>query len=222
MPATTPRFAPAMPYKFKPLRRRFGDRPFSMLDIGAGNHSATRTMDWFPACRYSGVDRDRNYHNDAADFARMDAFYELDLTSLRFETIPDAAFDAVVMAHVIEHLENGDEVVRSLCSKVAPGGLFYLEFPSPRSLRLPSMRGTLNFHDDDSHVRLWTRPEVERALTEGGLRVLESGPRRDYFRLAATPARVAVSWLRHGWVPGSAFWDLLGFADRVLAERPRS
>ncbi len=214
------RFPPAMPYKLKCVRRRFGDRAFSMLDIGAGNHSATRTLGWLPNCRYTGLDRDRNYHNDPADFARMDAFHEIDLTSLAFDTLPDGAFDVVMMAHVVEHLGNGDEVVRALCPKLRPGGIFYLEFPAPRSLKLPSMRGTLNFHDDDTHVRLWTRPEIERALVAGGLRVVESGTRRDAFRVAVTPLRVAASLARHGWVPGSAFWDLLGFADRIVAERP--
>jgi SAM-dependent methyltransferase len=214
------RFPAAMPYKFKAIRRRFGDRPFAMLDIGAGNHSATRTRSWFPRCRYTGLDRDRHYHNDAADFALMDAFHEVDLTALDFGAIPDAAYDVIMMAHVIEHLGNGDEVVRGLCPKLRPGGLFYLEFPGPRSLKLPSMRGTLNFHDDDTHVRLWTRAEVERALTAGGLQIVESGTRRDAFRIAVTPLRVVVSFARRGWVPGSAFWDLLGFADRVVAERP--
>lgn len=54
-------FPPAMPHKFKYIHRRFGNRPFSMLDIGAGNHSASRTRTWFPHCRYTGVDRDRTY-----------------------------------------------------------------------------------------------------------------------------------------------------------------
>ncbi len=214
------RFTPAMPYKLKYLRRRFDGRPFAMLDIGAGNHSATRTRAWLPSCRYTGVDRDRRYHNDARDFALMEAFHELDLTRLEFGGIPDGAFDVVMMAHVVEHLANGDEVVRALCAKLRPGGVFYLEFPSPRSLRLPSMRGTLNFRDDDSHVRLWTRPELERALADGGLRVVASGARRDAFRIAITPLRVVASLLRQGWVPGSVFWDLLGFADRIVAEKP--
>jgi SAM-dependent methyltransferase len=214
-------FPMAMPPKFKPVRRRFGARAFRMLDIGAGNHSATRTHAWFPACRYTGLDRDRAYHNDPADFARMEAFHEVDLTTLDFTAIPDAAFDVVMMAHVVEHLPNADAVVRALAAKVAPGGLFVLEFPSPKSLHLPSMRGTLNFHDDDTHVRLWTRAEIGAALEAGGLRVIASGRRRDLFRILATPVRVVVAKLRHGWVPGSAFWDLLGFADAVVAERPR-
>lgn len=150
----------------------------------------------------------------------MEAFHEVDLTTLAFEPIPDGAFDVIMMAHVVEHLANGDAVVRALCPKLKPGGFFYVEFPSPRSLHLPSMRGTLNFHDDDGHVRLWTRAEIAAALTAGGLRIVRSGTRRDAFRIAVTPLRVAVSLLRRGWVPGSAFWDLLGFADQVIAERP--
>jgi SAM-dependent methyltransferase len=212
----------AMPPKFRAVRQRFGHRPFSMLDIGAGNHSATRTLAWFPACRYTGLDRDRTYHNDPADFARMEAFHEIDLTTLEFDAIPHAAFDVVMMAHVVEHLPNADAVVTALCSKVAPGGLFCLEFPSQRSLSLPSMRGTLNFWDDETHVRAWTREEMMAALESGGLRVLRSRRRRDLFRLLGTPVRVVYSLLRHGWVPGSAFWDLLGFADEVVAERPRA
>lgn len=212
----------AMPPKFKPVRKRFGTRAFRMLDIGAGNHSATRTLNWFPTCHYTGVDRDRTYHNDPADFARMQAFHEVDLTTLAFDAIPDGAFDVIMMAHVVEHLPNADAVVRALCRKLAPGGIFVLEFPSPRSLTLPSMRGTLNFHDDDTHVRLWTLAEIGAALESGGLRVIASGRRRDVFRIVVTPVRVLWSLLRHGWVPGSAFWDLLGFADAIVAERAPS
>jgi hypothetical protein len=82
------------------------------------------------------------------------------------------------------------------------------------------MRGTLNFHDDDTHVRLWTRAELERALVAGGLRITASGTRRDAFRIAVTPVRVVTSLVRQGWVSGSVFWDLLGFADRIVAEKP--
>src|SRR5262249_29874320 len=132
-----------LPHKFQEIRRRFGDRPFTLLDVGAGNHSAQLARQWFPHCRYSGIDRERGYSNDAADFAAMERFFELDLTTLRFDAIPDAAYDVILMAHVIEHLHNGDEVLRGLAPKLRPGGMIYVEFPGPRSLRLPSKKGTL-------------------------------------------------------------------------------
>jgi SAM-dependent methyltransferase len=209
-----------IPFKFKELRRRFGDRPFTLLDVGAGNHSATVAKRWFPACRYYGVDRDRDYNNGPEDFAAMEGFYELDLTELRFEAIPDGAFDVIVMAHVVEHLRNGVDVVRALVPKLRPGGFIYLEFPSARSLHFPSMRGTLNFWDDDTHVRIYTPDELGRALEAEGLRVVRSGARRDPVRAALTPLLALHAKRTYGFVPGGVLWDLFGFADLVVAEKP--
>ena len=96
--------------KFSFLKRAFGNKPFRLLDIGAGNHSATKAKTVFPNCEYHGVDMEREYNNSEADLKLMDAFYEMDLTKLDFTTIPDNYFDAIQIAHVIEHLFNGDEV----------------------------------------------------------------------------------------------------------------
>lgn len=208
-----------VPFKFTHLRRRFGDRPFRMLDIGAGNHSATLARACFPAVRYSGVDRQRGYNNDDSDFAAMDEFFELDLTTLDFGAIRDGAYDVVMLAHVIEHLPNGDDVLRALVPKVAPGGVMYVEFPGPRSLHLPSMKGTLNFHDDETHVRLFTAAEVASVLRDAGLRIQRSGERRDWRGIVLLPLKVAHAWWRFRFIPGSAFWDVTGFAEFVLAER---
>jgi len=209
-----------MPYRFRRLRGRFGDRPFRLLDVGAGNHSASLAKRWFPNCRYSGIDRDKGYNNDAADFAAMTEFFELDLTALRFEAIPDGAYDVVMLAHVIEHLANGDQVLRALAPKLQPGGIMYVEFPGRRSLTLPSKKGTLNFHDDATHVRLFTAAEVAGILRGCGLRILESGARRDPLGILLMPVHAWNAKRQHGYVPGGVFWDLFGFADLVIAERP--
>ncbi len=208
------------PHRFVELHRRFGARRFRLLDVGAGNHSASVARLWFPDCHYAGVDRDRNYNNDAADFAAMDEFFELDLARLEFGVIPDAGYDAILLAHVIEHLPNGDEVLRALAPKLAPGGLMFVEFPGPRSLRLPSKRGTLNFHDDATHARVFDAREVAGILRGCGLRVLRSGTRRDWRGIALLPVFALRAKQRHGYVPGGVFWDVFGFADEVVAERP--
>ena len=209
-----------VPYRFKEIRRRFGNRPFSMLDVGAGNHSASRARHWFPQCRYTGVDRDRSYENGPEDFQAMDAFFELDLTTLAFEAIPDESYDVILMAHVVEHLPNGDDVVRALVQKLRPGGMFSLEFPGPNSLRLPSMKGTLNFHDDASHVRLFRASEMAALLRECGLDVVRAGTRRDPLRILLTPLLALHAKRKYGFVPGGVFWDLFGFADEVIAIKP--
>jgi hypothetical protein len=208
------------PHRFVDIHRRFGGRPFRLLDVGAGNHSASVTKSWFPGCHYAGIDRERNYHNDAADFAAMDEFFELDLTKLQFDAIPDASYDVLLLAHVIEHLVNGDEVLRRLVPKIRPGGMIYVEFPGPRSLRLPSRKGTLNFHDDDTHVRLFDAREVAGILERCGLRILRARTRRDLRGILLLPVFALRAKRKHGYVPGGIFWDLFGFADEVVAVRP--
>lgn len=209
-----------IPFKLLSVRRRFGHAPFSMLDIGAGNHSASTVKRHFPACRYVAVDRVRDYNNSELDFACMDQFIELDLTTLEFGVLEDEGYDVIMLAHVLEHLENGDDVLRRLIPKLAPGGILYAEFPGRRSLGLPSMPGSLSFHDDPTHVRLFSAAEVSAILVEGGLRVLEAGTRRDLRGIALMPVRILKCLLTRGRLQGGIFWDVTGFAEFVVAERP--
>ena len=184
-----------------------------MLDIGTGNHSASKTKSLFPACEYYGLDLNRDYNNDEEDFKAMKRFYEMDLTHLNFSSLPDEYFDAIWLVHVIEHLHNGDQVIIGLLKKLKPGGYMYLEYPGKKSTRLPSMKGTLNFKDDPSHVRLYSVKELEILFAANHCRVLNSGLRRGLFYAAVIPPRIVFRWLRGKAITGNIFWDLLGFAE---------
>jgi SAM-dependent methyltransferase len=129
-------------FKFGFMQRSFADQPFRLLDVGAGNHSASRITLLFPNCEYYGLDMDKTYNNNEDDFRVMKGFYELDLTKLDFSVIPNDYFDGIWMAHVIEHLPNGDQVLPGLIKKLKPGGVFYIEYPGEKSTTLPSMKGT--------------------------------------------------------------------------------
>src|SRR5450755_996887 len=93
-------------FKFSVLRKSFGDKPFKLLDVGAGNHSASRIVSLFNRCEYYGLDMDKSYNNNDADFKAMRDFYQLDLTKLDYSIVPNSYFDGIWMAHVIEHLFN--------------------------------------------------------------------------------------------------------------------
>ncbi len=201
------------------LRRQFGDRPFRLLDIGAGNHSATFLKNLFPACEYYGLDISRGYNNDATDFALMKDFYEMDLTLLEFEKIPDRFFDAILLVHVIEHLHNGDKVLEGLLPKLGSGGVIYIEYPGLRSTKLPSMRGSLNFSDDPTHVRLYSVPEISAILLKDGVKVARSGTRRHWRYIILMPLLLPYRYSQRGHLVGGDFWDLLGFAEYVLGRK---
>ena len=115
-------------FKFKFLKKKFGNKAFKLLDIGAGNNSCIKTKKIFPHCEYYGLDINKDYNNESENFSLMEKFYEMDLTLLQFQEIPDNYFDCICMSHVIEHLQNGDKVVIALLNKLKPGGYFYIEY----------------------------------------------------------------------------------------------
>ena len=205
--------------KFIFLKRAFGNNPFRLLDIGAGNHSATKTIDVFPRCEYYGVDMERDYNNSDADFALMKAFYEMDLTKLDFSTIPDNYFDGIWMVHVIEHLYNGTDVIKGLLPKLKNGGYMYLEYPGIKSTKLPSMYGSLNFRDDPTHVRVYSVKELSGMLELNNCKILKSGTRRNPWFMMAMPFRFIASIVRREKLQGNIFWDVLGFAEYVFAKK---
>jgi trans-aconitate methyltransferase len=209
----------AIPAKFRFIERYYANKPFRLLDIGAGNHSASNTKKWFPACEYYGVDLDKNYNNDERDFQAMTAFYEMNLEELNFSAIPDGHFDFIMMAHVIEHLRNGDAVLEGLLPKLRPGGMIYVEFPGFQSTTLPSMQGTLNYFDDDTHVRIYALSELYNLFMRQRCQVLAGGTVRRWQAIALIPFKIPHNLLKYGRIVPSIFWDLLGFAEYVLAKK---
>lgn len=207
------------PFRFKVLPRSFrAQRPLRVLDVGCGSHSPTVTKKWLPGCEYHGIDRAR-YRVDAGDLAAIDRYFEMDLDADDLAVVPDAAYDLVVFSHVIEHLREGHRALRGLATKVRVGGYLYVETPGPRSLALPSMRGTLNFTDDPTHVRLYRPEEIANTLLEAGMHVLHAGTRRDWTRVALTPIAFPARLVIQRDKAAADLWDLLGFASYTLAVR---
>lgn len=213
------RWIESLNFKFRYLHRSFGSSSFRLLDVGSGNHSASKTCRVFPLCDYYGIDKEKTYHNSEEDFRVMKGFYETDLEQLEFAAIPDNYFDALWMVHVIEHLQNGDEVIAALLPKLKKGGFIFIEYPGKKSLQLPSMYGTLNFHDDPTHVRLYSNVELENLLTGKGFTILRSGTRRNWPYIFLLPVRIFQSLYTYKKIVGSVFWDLLGFAEFVYAKK---
>lgn len=205
--------------KFYYIHKAFKNREFKLLDVGSGNHSASKTKSLFPNCEYHGIDMQKDFFNDESDYAAMSAFYEMDLTELNFSTIPDNNFDFIRMAHVIEHLKNGDEVIKGLIPKLKKGGYIYIEYPGKKSLKLPSMNGTLNFYDDSTHVRVYSVKELSGVLKENDFHILSSGIRRNPTFMIAMPFRVVLNLLKGKKLLGNMFWDWLGFAEFVFAKK---
>lgn len=205
------------PYKYKFLKLS-GTGGKSVLEIGAANESPELFFRYYKNCRYDVVDNTIDCISEKG-MKLINRFYRIDLETEPLDSIPDGYYDYVTLPHVIEHIENGESVVSGLCRKVKPGGVFYIEYPSEKSARLPSMKGTLNFYDDPTHKRFYEIEKLKKILTNSSCEIIGSGIKRDYLRIIGIPYMIIKSLFVRGYVRGSVFWDLLGFAEYIAARR---
>ena len=208
-----------LPAKYRYLNKLFKQGEFVLLDIGAGNHSASKTKKWFPNCEYHGLDLNKNYNNDENDFKLMKSFYELNLEELNLDSVPNAHFDFIMMAHVIEHLKNGEEVLVKLLAKLKPGGYLYVEYPGIKSTQLPRMNGTLNFFDDETHVRVYSLTELYNLFLKNNTEIIKGGTRRYIPNILMMPLKVIHNLIKYGKILPSIFWDFFGFAEFILIKK---
>ncbi|MFC2017869.1 class I SAM-dependent methyltransferase [Chloroflexota bacterium] len=208
------------PAKFDYLDKWLSVPNTTILDVGCGNHSPFLTKKTYPNCHYWGVDITKDYNLDPLDFDCMDGFYELDITNIsNLSVIENDFFDCIIMSHIVEHTMNGEEVILCLLNKLKNGGILYLEFPSPHSVYLPHMRGTLNFHDDPTHVRLYTVKELELLLTKSRCVIIRSGMRHILKRILLMPVYMVGSLILRRYLVASTFWDITGFCSYLIASK---
>ncbi len=193
-----------------------------ILDAGCGNHFPSIIKQWLPLCTYHGIDRDRD-NLDQADKLACDAFFEADLEISDLSFTKNNFYDGIILSHVLEHITNGEALIKQLYEKLKPGGFIYIEVPSERSLRLPSGIGTLNFYDDPTHVRFYSRAEIFCILEENNFEVIKAGVRRNWIKAIFSPLFYAPlqlkTLIKYRCLNARGLWDLLGFAEYVLAKK---
>lgn len=194
-----------------------------VLDVGCGGNSASEIKIILPHSRYVGVDRTLDYHNSADSLLAIDEFIQIDLNSdLRIleRALEGKIFDIIILNHIIEHTHQGISLINICTRHLEPGGTIYIEWPSLRSLHLPSLRGTLNFFDDPTHVRLYSVKEIINTLLNQDLLILKAGARRNLYTIVLSLPRLMQCILTDK-SPAGALWDILGFADIVIGQKKK-
>ena len=207
-----------MPFRLKVLDKFIKGRDVAFLGVGCGATSPRITKRYYPQLRYHGIDL-LSVGTPELLGGTLEKFYQLNLVNDSLSSVPDCFFDIVEMSHVIEHLSNGMDVIRQVLPKVQSAGRVYIEFPSVKSLSLPSMPDTLHFCDDPTHIRIYSIAEVANVLLDNNFKIIKSGVRRDWVRIVFLPIIVPLRYLMRGRISGADFWDLTGFAEFVYAER---
>lgn len=196
-----------------------------VADIGAGDGSLSVFRGWPTPTR-----NDLKLHAYSMEKGRLfDDFetFELGDWNTARPEFGGIAFDAIVCAHFIEHIDDPHTFVDWAANKVSPGGRVYLEWPSPNSQLLPG-RAELEaagvplviskFEDDHTHRQQPPDGDgVADAMRAAGFSIEAKGT-------------VRLPWLEDemlahfrdaedGFPRQAAFWSRTGWSQYIIAER---
>jgi SAM-dependent methyltransferase len=85
---------------------------------------------------------------------------------------PDAHFDHVIAAEVLEHIPADEQAIRELARVVRPGGLVAVTVPRWWPERVCWALSDAYHQVDGGHVRIYTRSELVAKLARAGLELL--------------------------------------------------
>ncbi|CAK8714505.1 hypothetical protein GCAAIG_03860 [Candidatus Electronema halotolerans] len=99
-------------------------------------------------------------------------FIRGDILNLPFQ---DNSFDLVTCSHVIEHITDPFNAIAELKRICKPDGYIYVEVPSHRSALMPI---GVNFWDDPTHIRPYTRISLRKLFEIQELKIIKDGVKR--------------------------------------------
>lgn len=157
------------------LERRLGRRG-RLLDVGAGEGqlvAAAIERGW----RAEGTE----ISSAAVEFMRRDRALTVHHGELEALTLPEAAFDAVVMQHVLEHVRDPGRTLATVRRLLVPGGLLRVEVPNLGGLssriknaqsRLGLKRRPWKHYSTGHHFWFFAPPTLARTVRGAGLDLL--------------------------------------------------
>ena len=152
-----------------------------VLDIGCGAGAAG------PQFRSAGAEELVGIEIDPAEAAVAAELYDEVICGDALQAVSEAGwsnrFDTIACYDVLEHLVDPLELVDALRSSVPEGARIHVSVPNARHYSLARdlfLRGTFGYtqfgHRDLTHLRWFTRRDIEHLLEEGGWSVVSSSP----------------------------------------------
>jgi 2-polyprenyl-3-methyl-5-hydroxy-6-metoxy-1,4-benzoquinol methylase len=152
-----------------------------VLDVGCGAGGVGRSLRAAGAGRIVGIE----IHAASAERAReiLDDVYVGAVEQVLGEGLVQGPFDTFVLYDVLEHLVDPAAVLEALVPLAAPGARAHVSVPNARHWTLMRdlvLRGTFGYtdwgHRDRTHLRWFTRSDIEALLAGTGWPVVGSSP----------------------------------------------
>jgi 2-polyprenyl-3-methyl-5-hydroxy-6-metoxy-1,4-benzoquinol methylase len=108
----------------------------------------------------------------AVDYARSTYGIEVHRSTLETVALPPASIDAVVMLHVIEHVDNPTSNVKRARELLRDGGIFVVETPTYDSFSYKILGPRERSISCDGHIFFYTTKTLSDLLTKNGFSIL--------------------------------------------------
>lgn len=132
---------------FKPYVKEFSGK---VLDVGCG---LGEFLELYP--NSAGIDINRH----CVEYCRRKGL-KCSVGSIYKIPHPNASFDGVLMANILEHLDKPDEAIAEIRRVLRSGGKLIIVLPTLKS-----------YQRDTTHIRFWCAKDLRRLLEKHGFRV---------------------------------------------------
>jgi 2-polyprenyl-3-methyl-5-hydroxy-6-metoxy-1,4-benzoquinol methylase len=157
---------------------RFVGKGKTVIELGAGPGSITRPMVELNGCNVSALEIDENSVGILQAFCEH--VWRRDLNDSAWEKdIPHAAYDAVVIADVLEHVNDPWSMLRRAASFVNEGGSVVVSIPhaSHASILACLLTNDFSYGDwgllDRTHIRFFSMKNIQALFDSAGLIIVE-------------------------------------------------
>jgi len=145
-----------------------------VLDVGCASGYLARELVARGAAAVDGVEVEPEEAAAARSACRRVVVGSVEEPAIVAE-LPDAAYDAILFADVVEHLRHPEAAVAGVIPKLAPGGCIVISVPNVAhySVRFGLLGGKFRYEDvgllDRTHLRFFTRQSLADFLASVGL-----------------------------------------------------
>jgi methionine biosynthesis protein MetW len=201
----------------------------TVLDVGCASGYLADELLARGASAVDGIELDPDEADAARAVCRTVVHGSIESSEVLAQ-VADGAYDAIVLADVIEHLRAPEDALRGLLPKLRPSGCVVLSVPNVAhwSVRLSLLRGRFRYEEtgllDRTHLRFFTRETLRELIESVGLAVERE---EIAFREVPDPDTVAALPLAGRSLAGPytvvarRLAGLLGYQFVIAARRPR-
>lgn len=204
--------------RFKFLKKLAHSKKVLELGCGRGGNCIALKGIW-PKIEIYGIDLlEKDEVPDFVNYIKSN----LDTEPLPY---PDEFLDAILMSHVIEHLNHPLQLGSEINRVMKGGAVIYVETPNWTTMFVPSFgfkrdqHNPFNFFDDPTHIKPWSKHGIFEFLFQGcGLHVRKVGTIRNWPRIPfdlLLILRGLIKGTRSDIVSG--FWNLYGWCIYAIA-----